>query len=389
MKKAKPEKVHLNARTIQVMPIPDKGRTVRHDIHTRGLSIIRLPSAHWNWVWFRKAGKKAKWQTLGEYPAMDIATARMEAEKLNTRLALWKAAGFRGVNPFDQLAPITLGEVFKEYLKSLSDKRNPVQARAVRQAMWDLYLKKWRDERLGTITRQDVRKLHASISAKVSANRTIEFLRRLYNFAIETDAWAGENPAQHIKLHKEKTRDRFLFDEERERLFAAMTKEWDQDLCDFVRLSLYCGTRKTDTISMAWDDIDMTNRLWSVPQRKTTPFVLPLSNQAMEVLERRGPKPETPGKYVFPAPNGKGFRTNIRAGFARLVKAAGIEGLTIHDLRRSYAVAQVQAGSSLIIIARSLGHANVRATAIYSRVPTPALRESIQNATDKFLKDKN
>lgn len=69
----------------------------------------------------------------------------------------------------------------------------------------------------------------------------------------------------------------------------------------------------------------------------------------------------------------------IRKGFAGACERAGIEGATIHDLRRTAAVHMVSAGIPIFKVAQYLGHAN---TAMVEKVYGRFAPTHMQDAAD-------
>jgi integrase len=53
-------------------------------------------------------------------------------------------------------------------------------------------------------------------------------------------------------------------------------------------------------------------------------------------------------------------RQNYQRKFKDALDRAGIESLTLHELRHSYASTMVRAGAPMIIVAQALGHADTR-----------------------------
>lgn len=389
MNKQKPRKLNLTIRSIEAMPVPETGRSVLHDRHTRGLSAVRLPSGNFNFIWFRKAGSKARWVTLGEYPALSIEDARLAAAELNTRLAHWKRDGMHGDFLAERGSP-TLQTVFDKYvIEQLQHAKNPARARELRTEQFNTYLSDLAGKRLAQITKADVRAFHAGIAAPVVANRCVELLRALINFAERNELFPGPNPARGIRLNREISRDRFLTAAELKRLFDAMdeTVEYDRDACDYIALSLFCGSRKSDTISMAWQDLDLDGKVWRVPTPKTSkPYLIPLSRQACEIIVRRRGEVARKSAWVFPDPRDpEKHKGGYRISWERISKRAELENITLHDCRRTFATLQASLpGSSLILIGSSLGHANTNATQIYARAQLSAVRESVQAAADQI-----
>ena len=71
----------------------------------------------------------------------------------------------------------------------------------------------------------------------------------------------------------------------------------------------------------------------------------------------------------------------------RLLVAAELEGVTMHDLRRTLGSWQAAQGSSELIIGKTLGHAaGSRATSVYARLDLDPVRESMSAAVDAIEK---
>ena len=59
--------------------------------------------------------------------------------------------------------------------------------------------------------------------------------------------------------------------------------------------------------------------------------------------------------FAFPRP-GEGHAIELRRAFTKVRTKANLEGLRIHDLRRSFASFAVADGASLFLIGKLLGH---------------------------------
>jgi len=81
------------------------------------------------------------------------------------------------------------------------------------------------------------------------------------------------NPFAEISLYREIERDRVLSDEEAAKLLTALeaipaVHNRERTLRDFILLSLLTGARKSNVMTMRWDEVDLKNGTWSIPQRK-------------------------------------------------------------------------------------------------------------------------
>lgn len=77
--------------------------------------------------------------------------------------------------------------------------------------------------------------------------------------------------------------------------------------------------------------------------------------------------------WVFPAAKGNGHFVGLPKALGRICKAAGLEGVTIHVLRHSFAATAAEMGFSELTIAGLLGHSVPGITARYAHVADSAL----------------
>lgn len=88
--------------------------------------------------------------------------------------------------------------------------------------------------------------------------------------------------------------------------------------------------------------------------------------------------------YVFHGEGEGGYYKDPRKGWARILKNAQIENLTIHDIRRTLATYLNQTESNPFIISAILGHQNKVVTETYAISSLEAQRDSIVRAWDKM-----
>lgn len=89
---------------------------------------------------------------------------------------------------------------------------------------------------------------------------------------------------------------------------------------------------------------------------------VPLPNVALRELQP--PPGKSEDEYVWQAPNGGpvrigSFRPRV---WLPAVKAAGLEGVRIHDLRHTCAALLIESGAQALDLSRRLGHTSVRFT---------------------------
>jgi integrase len=139
-----------------------------------------------------------------------------------------------------------------------------------------------------------------------------------------------------------------------------------------VALLLMLGCRKSELLQAKWEQFDLPGRLWRIPVTKAgKPRHVSLSMAAIAVLEQ---VPRWEGcPYVVPNIHTRKPFTGIYESFATAVKRAGIGHCRIHDLRHSFASNLVNAGQSLFVVSRALGHATTQMSERYAHIANDTL----------------
>ncbi|MCX6324663.1 MAG: site-specific integrase, partial [Sphingobacteriales bacterium] len=172
--------------------------------------------------------------------------------------------------------------------------------------------------------------------------------------------------------------------EELSAFFKAVQDDPNETIRDYVLLSLYTGARRSNVVSMRWDDISLQHKVWRIAQTKNDePVVIPLIEEAIEILNsRKG----NGSPYVLPGTSECGHLIDPKKGWKRILEKAGIKNLRLHDLRRTLGSWQAITGSSTLVIGKSLGHKSQKATEVYARLNLEPVRKSIEAAAQAMLK---
>lgn len=376
------QKVNFTKSTIESFPMPAKGKRLYfYDIKTRGLGISITPAGTKTFIVYRWVKGKPERITLGRFPDLTIEQARRIAMEANADIA-------RGDNPNDkrrlEKAEMTFGTMICEYLERYAK----VYKKSWKgdEDQYNRYLINWGNRKLSNITKSDIQKLHQLVGRErgiYAANRLLALISTVFNKAIEYGNWDKTNPASGIKKFKEKSRDRFLQADELPRFFQAVTEEPNVDIRDYVLLSLLTGTRRSNVLSMRWEQINFDRKEWRIPETKNgEPQTITLSEEALNILTAR--KQSAKNQFVFPSNGMHGHITEPKKGWQRILARAGIVNLRIHDLRRTLGSWQAKTGASLVI-GKSLSHKSPLTTAIYARLDLDPVRESVGKATKAML----
>ena len=362
---------------------PSKGRVYYKDTKEKGLSLYITNKGIISFFVRKNINGKDERVLIGRFPDISIENARKEALKIKSDIA-------QGKNPNEEKNKlrndITFLEMFNEYMNRYSKK----------------FKKSWKHDELDIkrfcnhmfklkatqIRKSDIQNLHNKVAEEnglYQANRLLEKIRAIYNKTIEW-GWEGTNPAKGIKKFKEKARSRFLQPEELPRFFEALENEESQDIKDYVYLSLLTGARKSNILSMKWENISFIRNEWFIPETKNDePITIPLVEEAIKILENRKHH-QNKNIYVFPSNSKFGHLSDPKRGWSRILKRAEINDLRLHDLRRSLGSYQAIMGANSYIIGKSLGHKSQTATAIYARLNIDPVRESMNNAITEMFK---
>jgi integrase len=375
---------------LEALAAPRAGRATYYDQTVRDLGLRVEASGKKRFFWCKKIQGSPTFRSIGLFPATDIAAARGAAMRFSGALDRLKRDDYQGPSPFERARGVPrFKELVENYISrhTRGHTQRPEEAeRDVRECV-QRYMASWSERKLTAIHRKDVLDLHARVGEKhpTTANRVIQLLRAAYNFAQASEFWRGENPAAKIQLFHEKKRTRFVQPDEMPRLLAGLQKEKNKNFVDFVLLSLWCGARKNDILSMRWQELSLEDFRWNVSDPKgAESYQVALVPEAVEILRRRKAA-GTDETWVFPSWSGRGHVIDYKRAWRLLLKRVGLENLRQHDLRRTFGSWQAGLGSSLPIIGKSLGHKSQSATSVYSQLILSPVRTSATNAVKAML----
>ena len=274
-------------------------------------------------------------------------------------------------------ATMTVGEASKLALAEIADENSPHSQHTYR---WHYRTigEDWGEERqLATITRHEVQQWLNSYKAKVkpaTLRHKLSALTRLFRVATDHTGDLYEAPTKQIRKPKvNNQRERILMDDEQTALRFYMTPR-DFSIIDFA---LQTGMRRIEQWRLKPTDV----RLYYAEQESGPPVLLgmahiltsktgvgrqvPLNPMAAQIAKFWR---EQGGDFLFP----DNSKNRLHAGsawtrykFSCALRAAGISGMTWHDLRHTFATRALQGGARPEQISRMLGHTNLSMTSRY------------------------
>ncbi len=120
----------------------------------------------------------------------------------------------------------------------------------------------------------------------------------------------------------------------------------------YLRALLLTGARREELAALRWEDVEFRWRRLTIADKVGDTRTLPLSDYLawlLNSLPRKGP-------YVFASASKSGRLVDARASHDKALQFAGIEHLTFHGLRRTFALRGESAGAPAGAIAQIMGH---------------------------------
>ena len=208
-----------------------------------------------------------------------------------------------------------------------------------------------------------------------TAARTMGMLGTILEYARTSLKIIKENPARGLKKPPDQKQRRFLNIKEITKLGQAMR---DAELVGenpialaAIRLLLLTGLRRMEALALRHSSVDGPARCIRFDDTKSGPQLRPIGAEAVKLIEAQAVGNACP--WVFPTSRGDGHFVGLPKVLERICARAGLEGITIHVLRHSFAAAAAEVGFSELTIAGLLGHSVPGVTARYAHVPDAAL----------------
>ena len=266
----------------------------------------------------------------------------------------------------------TLAEALDRYAVEVSSKK---KSRA-REAST---IRSWQESVLGpralaSIRGKDIAQAVRNFEARGLAPNSIRIRLALLSHLFNTarTAWGMEsltNPVDFVKGQRPKLpggRDRRLVGDEQARLLAA-ARAYDAGphagvgIANIITWAIETAMRRGEIAAMRWEHLDRKARVLLIPETKTgTPRRVPLSTAALGVLD--GLPRRIDGRVWGMRPD------SISQAFERVCKAAGIEGLTFHDLRHEATSRLFEKGLGLMEVASITGHKTMQMLKRYTHL---------------------
>ena len=311
---------------------------------------------------------------LGEYGALTVPAARKLAQAL--RLQVDQGRDPQAEKAQHRAVPTLAAFALEEYLPDAQQRKRSADADESKLRVH--ILPRFGARRLDEISARDIQTYHGAIKSShcaATANRHLSLLAKLFKLAVQWER-VPKNPCQGVKKFQENNqRERYLSDDEIQRLYQAMAAEPNRVAVAALQFLLLTGVRKEEALQAQWANVDLERGTLFLPDTKSgRSRTVVLNADAQALLAAQARQADHP--YVFPGRVPGRPLNNPNKTFRRVLAAAGIADLRIHDLRHSFASLAVNGGATLYQVQHLLGHASAQTTQRYAHLADSVLRQA-------------
>jgi integrase len=396
--------IKLTKSSIKALEARSRVYVIYHD-GLPGFGVRVTPAGNKSWVVeYRPGGGRRSHTrriTIGNFATLSADEARRAAQE---HLARARLGADPAAERAEHRAALTISELKDKFVRLEGPTWKPRT-----QDLFAFYFRKYVVTVLGSkrardVTHADIVRLHRSIgeNAPPTANKVVSLLRLLFNWAQRSkDVPAGYNPARGVKRFKERSKERYLTADELARLGEALREaetigiEWKIDekgpkakhvpkrnrreiMSSFatgaVRLLLLTGCRKSEILTLRWDQVDLERATFLLADAKTGSRYVLLSAPALAVL--KGLSRIRIGSYVIAGDDPEEPRADLNRPWRAISARAGLTGVRLHDLRHSFASFGAAGNLGLLIIGKLLGHRQPATTSRYAHLADDPLRRA-------------
>ena len=314
----------------------------------------------------------------------------------------------RTIGPTTRYTVKKAREIARDWLTQLADGKDPKRANKGQQTLPNLledylntktradrtvenyrynfkhYLKNLRNRAIKDITVDDIVQWYAAgKSHPIGTDRTFTTVKTVLGFALAL-GFIESNPADRASTQIERRSSRksqenlvALYKDLPLFMSAFVNTDISQVMRDWLVLALTTGLRKRESMTIRWDQVDLENKLVSIPQNKSNRFLLiPMIGLTYDMFQSRRMAPDRDDVYVFTSQPAKPI-DDARKALKKICDSAGIKPISHHDLRRLFASTCHELNVSEDQIRRLLNHSSRSVTDLY-------ISRSMQNARDIY-----
>jgi len=275
---------------------------------------------------------------------------------------------------------ITLDEIGERYFK-IREAHINVDVKYILKNYPKRLREKFGKDDIDTITTDRIFDFQIELKKKGWAhstiNYTINFLARLFNFAIEEELYHNPNPVKHKKIKNLKVnneRERYLTSEEIQLLYANIE---EKTLWLFTQLALSTGGRLETILQIQAKDINLTNKMITLKDLKNNSnYKGFIPSDLFTYLKEYLPTLSV-NDYVVGGKKIKYSDRTMRRKMKNIFDPLFNEGLdskdaknrvVIHSLRHTFASHLAINGTPIFTIQKLMNHRDIKMTMRYAKL---------------------
>jgi integrase len=369
------------------------------DSEVKGFAVRIWPSGRKTFVAkYRVGGGRSgvtRRLTIGSYGALTVEEARTQAKKVLGAVANGSdPAAARQAKRREMTVLDLIGLYAVEGTDHLKDRnRRWMLNRLDHHVVPLLGRKKISDVRVGDVeqfmrdvkagkTAKDVKgdRLRSRIIVRGGAGAAAKGVRDLsavFAFAVRRELLPN-NPCSLVKKPADGKRTRFLSLDEVKQFGSALdaleAEGMPAKAISIMRLWALTGCRRDEIAGLKWSEIDFERACLRLEHTKTGRSVRPLAGAAIALLQSLAR--DRSAIFVFPSEDGTTNYQGTKRLWLRVVKRAGLAGVTPHTLRHTIGSAAVSSGETLAMTGALLGHSDNRSTSIYAHMQQDPARRA-------------
>jgi integrase len=288
--------------------------------------------------------------TIGRYPIVTLADARIEAKRILAELTLGR----------HRPRTVRWDEALELYLAACEEKNRKRTVHAYRRLLNRHF--PFKRQQLSEITPEDIERKLSNIKAPGERNHALVAVKVFLGWCQKPPRrYIPHNPCEGMALTKRKARKRILTDAELAAVFKTAMAGTDT-FSPIVALLILTGQRRAEIASLRRSWCNKTQRLITLPETITKNKVehtFPYGHMVEHVLTRPS---LSDGDLFFPPYRShvRGIPTTTYAGWGkdkkRFDKSCGVTDWTLHDLRRTFATRIAELGVLPHVVERLLNH---------------------------------
>jgi integrase len=394
----------ITKRAVDALQCPaDRDRDFLWDDALAGFGVAAFPSGRKAYVAQYRQNGRSRRVTIGDHGRLTPDEARSQAKTI-------LGAVETGADPIAEKRAArevrTFGAVANDFLAlHVATKRKSRTGEFYGQLLRTYVTPVFGSKRIIDVSRSDVARMHGKFqSSPYQVNRALAFVSAVWNWAAKQGEVAlSDNPAKGIERYPEHKRERFLTGDELSRLGAALEEgeaiglpyevddtqpkskhapkadkrrvKLDPFAVAAIRLLILTGARVREILDAQWQQVDIERGVIFLADSKTGKKTIYLSAAALAVLARL---PRIVGNpHIIAGANDGAPRADLQRPWAAVKRAAGLEGVRLHDLRHSFASIGAGASMGLPIIGKLLGHSQASTTHRYAHLDADPMRRAV------------